>query len=191
MKSRSHFAAEWATQLGGLHIWAGYAAGWSAFSTELNGNGFFMWVEWERLFYLDWMGTAFSYELQLGDRRSWVVNAAGWSTQRGDQRSWVINAAGWSTQRGGQRSWVVNAAGWSTQRDGQRSEVVNAAEWSTQLGGQRRWVVGVAEWSFFFFWDASSLAADACPDRDKREDKRGFLLDSASRCQPNRRMMSR
>jgi hypothetical protein len=41
-------------------------SGWStqldedAFFNGLNENGFFNWVEWERLFRLCWMGTAFS-----------------------------------------------------------------------------------------------------------------------------------
>jgi hypothetical protein len=67
--------------------------------------------------------------------------------------------------------------------------VVNAGGWSTQVGDQRRWVIGVAEW--FFFLRCESLAAGACPDRGKRGGKRGFLPDSASRCQPNRRVVSR
>jgi hypothetical protein len=31
----------------------------TAFSPGLNGYGFFTWVEWERLFQMDWMRTAF------------------------------------------------------------------------------------------------------------------------------------
>jgi hypothetical protein len=44
------YAAGWAmaTQLNGLHM--SYAAEWSAFSAGLNGDGFFSWVEWGRLF---------------------------------------------------------------------------------------------------------------------------------------------
>jgi hypothetical protein len=120
----------------------------------LNGNGFFGWVEWERLFRLGWMGTAFSaglngngffiwiaagWSTQRGGQRSGVVNAGGWSTQVGGQRR-VVNAGGWSTQ-GGQRRWVVNAGGWSTQRGGQRSGMVGAAGWSAQRGGRRSWVM--------------------------------------------------
>jgi hypothetical protein len=93
-----------------------FRLGWmgTAFLSGLNGNGFFIWVEWERLFYLGWMKTAFSYELQMGDQRRWVVNADGWSTQMGGQRRWVVNAARWSTQR------LVGAAGWSAQLGGNR-----------------------------------------------------------------------
>jgi hypothetical protein len=35
----------------------------TAFSNELNEDGFFKWVEWGRLFQLGWLGTAFLYEL--------------------------------------------------------------------------------------------------------------------------------
>jgi hypothetical protein len=35
----------------------------TAFSNELDGNGFFKWVGWGRLFQLGWMGTAFLFEL--------------------------------------------------------------------------------------------------------------------------------
>jgi hypothetical protein len=28
----------------------------TAFSKELNGDGFFEWVEWERLFHVKWAG---------------------------------------------------------------------------------------------------------------------------------------
>jgi hypothetical protein len=35
----------------------------TAFSPELDEDGFFIWVEWERLFRLSRMGTAFLYEL--------------------------------------------------------------------------------------------------------------------------------
>jgi hypothetical protein len=51
----------------------------TAFLCGLNGNGFFIWIEWERLFHMSC---------------SWVIGAAGWSTQQGGQRSGVINAAG-------------------------------------------------------------------------------------------------
>jgi hypothetical protein len=39
----------------------------TAFSAELNGDRFFSWVEWGRLFQLGWLGTAFSNGLN-GDR---------------------------------------------------------------------------------------------------------------------------
>ncbi len=142
----------------------------TAFSAGLNGNDSFDWVEWERLFRLDWMRTAFSYGLQLGGQRSWVISA-----QLNGQRSWVVNEAGWSTQLDDQRSWMI-----------------------TQVSDRRRWVVDTDGWSAqlddLFFGDASSLAADACPDRGKRGGKRGFysirLADvnlTEVWCQDNRR----
>jgi hypothetical protein len=45
--------------------------------------------------------------------------------------------------------------------------------------------------SFFRFRDANSISSVAYFDRGKRESKRGFLSDSTSECQPNRRVMSR
>jgi hypothetical protein len=66
----------------------------TAFLSGLNEKGFFIWVEWERLFHMSC---------------SWVVNADEWSTQMGGQRRCVVNADEWSTQMGGQRRWVVNA----------------------------------------------------------------------------------
>jgi hypothetical protein len=35
--------------------------GWmgTAFSNGLNGDGFFEWVEWGRLFHMDWVGDGF------------------------------------------------------------------------------------------------------------------------------------
>jgi hypothetical protein len=60
-------AAGWSTQLGGQRSWVVNAAGWStemndltAFSNGLDGDGFFKWVGWGRLFQMSWMGTAFS-----------------------------------------------------------------------------------------------------------------------------------
>jgi hypothetical protein len=62
------YTSGWSTHLGGLRIWVVYASEWSGFSTWLNEdgffqiswmrtafsnefeNGFFKWVEWERLF---------------------------------------------------------------------------------------------------------------------------------------------
>jgi hypothetical protein len=35
----------------------------TAFSYGLNGDGFFKWAEWGRLFQMGWMGTAISNEL--------------------------------------------------------------------------------------------------------------------------------
>ncbi len=85
----------------------------TAFSAELDGDGFFIWVEWERLFRLGWMGTAFSTGLN-GD-------GFFWSAQVGGQRRWVVGAGGWSAQVGGRRRWVVGAGGWSAQVGGRRS----------------------------------------------------------------------
>jgi hypothetical protein len=42
---------------------------WPAFSNELNGDGFFGWVEWERLFRLGW---TFSNELNGNGFFKWV-----------------------------------------------------------------------------------------------------------------------
>jgi hypothetical protein len=44
----------------------------TAFSDELNGNGFFSWVEWGRLFQLGWLGTGFSDGLNGDGFFSWV-----------------------------------------------------------------------------------------------------------------------
>jgi hypothetical protein len=76
----------------------------TAFSTGLNGNGFFIWIEWKRLFHLGWMKTAFSsglYENGFFMNCSWVIDVAGWSAQMGGRRRWVVGAAGWSTR------WMV------------------------------------------------------------------------------------
>jgi hypothetical protein len=69
----------WSTQLGGQRSWVVNAAEWStqldgltAFSAGLNGDGFFKWVEWGRLFQLGWLGTAFSAELNGDGFFSWV-----------------------------------------------------------------------------------------------------------------------
>jgi hypothetical protein len=43
-----------------------------AFSTELNENGFFKWVEWRRLFRPGFMGTAFSNGLNEDGLFDWV-----------------------------------------------------------------------------------------------------------------------
>lgn len=50
------YAAEWSTQIDdlttGLNKDCFFQMGWigTAFSTELNGDSFFDWIEWERLF---------------------------------------------------------------------------------------------------------------------------------------------
>jgi hypothetical protein len=44
----------------------------TAFSNGLNGNGFFSWVEWGRLFQLGRMGTAFSAGLNGDGFFKWV-----------------------------------------------------------------------------------------------------------------------
>jgi hypothetical protein len=44
----------------------------TAFSKELNGDGFFKWVEWGRLFQLGWLGTAFSNGLNGDGFFKWV-----------------------------------------------------------------------------------------------------------------------
>jgi hypothetical protein len=67
-------AAGWSTQLGGQRSWVVNAAEWStqldgltAFSTKLHENDFFKWIEWERLFQMGWMRTAFSARLNGDD----------------------------------------------------------------------------------------------------------------------------
>jgi hypothetical protein len=60
------------------------------------GTAFFIWVEWERLFRLGWMGTAFSTGLN-GD-------GFFWSAQVGGRRRWVVGAGEWSAQVDGRRS---------------------------------------------------------------------------------------
>jgi hypothetical protein len=44
----------------------------TAFSTGLNGDGFFDWVEWGRLFQTSWLETAFSNELNEDRFFIWV-----------------------------------------------------------------------------------------------------------------------
>jgi hypothetical protein len=44
----------------------------TAFSDGLNGDGFFKWVEWGRLFQMGWLGTAFSAGLNGDGFFSWV-----------------------------------------------------------------------------------------------------------------------
>ncbi len=70
----------------------------------------------------------------------------------------------------------------SSDVSGQRSWVVNAAGWSTQLGGQRRWVVGAGGWSL------QQVLARIGASEGVNE---GFLPDSASECQSNRRVVLR
>jgi hypothetical protein len=43
-----------------------------AFSAGLNGDRFFSWVGWGRLFQLGWLGTAFSDELNEDGFFIWV-----------------------------------------------------------------------------------------------------------------------
>jgi hypothetical protein len=44
----------------------------TAFSNGLNGDGFFKWVEWGRLFHKGWMGRAFLTELNEDGFFGWV-----------------------------------------------------------------------------------------------------------------------
>jgi hypothetical protein len=44
----------------------------TAFSAGLNGDGFFKWVEWGRLFQLGWLRTAFSAGLAGDGFFGWV-----------------------------------------------------------------------------------------------------------------------
>jgi hypothetical protein len=44
----------------------------TVFSDGLNENGFFSWVEWERLFELGWLRTAFSNGLTEDRFFKWV-----------------------------------------------------------------------------------------------------------------------
>jgi hypothetical protein len=44
----------------------------TAFSNGLDGDGFFIWVEWVRLFHLGWMGTAFLSGLNEDGFFIWV-----------------------------------------------------------------------------------------------------------------------
>jgi hypothetical protein len=44
----------------------------TAFSAGLNGDGFFGWVEWERLLQLGWLGTAFANGLAGDGFFKWV-----------------------------------------------------------------------------------------------------------------------
>jgi hypothetical protein len=43
-----------------------------AFSAGLNGDGFFSWVEWGRLFQMGWLRTTFSAGLAGDGFFSWV-----------------------------------------------------------------------------------------------------------------------
>jgi hypothetical protein len=49
------YMSEWATQLSELYIWLNELRSWVI--------DFFDWVEWERLFQMSWMRTAFPNEL--------------------------------------------------------------------------------------------------------------------------------
>jgi hypothetical protein len=44
----------------------------TAFSNELNGDGFFIRVEWGRLFQTSWLGTAFSNGLHGDGFFDWL-----------------------------------------------------------------------------------------------------------------------
>ncbi len=135
----------------------------TACSAELNGDGFFSWVEWGRLF---------------------LVGAGRWSTQVGGRRRWVVGAGGWSAQVGGRRSWVVIDL--FSDVSGQRSWVVNAAGWSAQLGGRRSWVV------IDLFSEMRAHLQQVLARIGASEGvNEGFLPDSASECQSNRRVVLR
>jgi hypothetical protein len=139
-----------------------WVVGAGGWSAQLSGNRSFFWGEWST---------------QLGGRHRWVVGAGGWSAQVGGRRRWVIGADGWSTQLGGQRSWVVNAAGWST-----------------QLGGQRSWVIGADGWSVIidlFSEVRARLQQVLAQIGASKRVSEGFLPDSASGCQSNRRVVLR
>jgi hypothetical protein len=104
-----------------------------------NENGFFIWIEWERLFHLGWMRTAFSSGLNEDGFFIWVkwkrlfiwVNENGFLSEDGFF-GWVE----WG--RLFYLGWMGTTFSTGLNEDG--------FFWSTQVGDRRRWMVGAAEW---------------------------------------------
>jgi hypothetical protein len=51
-----------------------------SYSARLDGDGIFIWIEWEPLFHMDWIGTTFSYDFDMG--RFWIRIASKHSCKR-------------------------------------------------------------------------------------------------------------